>query len=458
MTKRRLLFILLLALFVLVASLLFYPDYDNPRMIKFLIITQVLFALSLGIFFVGRRFDFLDKNRSLFYASIAVAIAVRVIMIVGSGDHLYLSDDLYRYLWDGKVNVSGINPYLYEPAAVELEHLVDDKIHPKINHDWLPTIYPPMAQNIFALSHIVGGQSIATFKWICFLFELLTIAALMVWLHLSGVKRANLLLYLFSPLIIIEFFLSAHLDILALPFLISAFILVVRGRPVLSGLLLALAVLIKFYGLIFFPFILLIFQGKKRWLFGGSLLATMVAMYLPYMIGSEGRFLGSLFEYIQNWQSNASAFLALRWSFGFDTARYLAAGIFLIWFLYQLFWRGSYANNGNDASEGKEVWDRQFSAFGGYIVLTPVLFPWYLIWIFPLLLRNLSVPFIYLSGSILLTYELYISRYASLDEAVELGELGESVEILWVRLLVYIPFYCLLIYQAIKQRKAQHGR
>ncbi len=439
--SRRLLFILLLVIFVIASSLIFYPDYESPRMVKFLIITQVMFGLSVLIYFVGRRFDLAAKDRSLFYLAIACAILVRIVMIVGAGDNLYLSDDVYRYLWDGKQNVSGINPYLYEPTAPEVEHLVDEDIHPKINHSWLPTIYPPMAQNLFAITHLISGQSIVAFKWLCFLFELLTIATLMVWSRTAQFDRANLLLYLYSPLVIIEFFLSAHLDILALPFLLSAFILVIRKRPVISGLLLALAVLIKFYGLLFFPFIFLNFKGKNRWQFGASFWATIILMYLPYAIGSDGKFLGSLFEYLQSWQSNSSGFLALRWAVGYDIARFGAAGLIVAWFIYQLV-----------RSRGKaDLWDCQLFAFGGYIVLTPVLFPWYLVWIVPFLIRNLNIAFLYLSGSILLTYELYIAQYGLAEEAAE---------ILWVRLIVYVPFYLILIYQAFKQRRGvrvEHG-
>src|SRR2546428_6583800 len=63
---------------------------------------------------------------------------------------VYLSSDLFRYLWDGRVQLAGLNPYRYAPAAAELPHLRDGEIHPRINRPAARTIYPPAAQWLFA--------------------------------------------------------------------------------------------------------------------------------------------------------------------------------------------------------------------------------------------------------------------------------------------------------------------
>ena len=64
----------------------------------------------------------------------------------------YLSSDIYRYIWDGRVQAAGINPYIHLPSAPQLTALRDDKIFPNINRaDYAPTIYPPVAQMFFRL-------------------------------------------------------------------------------------------------------------------------------------------------------------------------------------------------------------------------------------------------------------------------------------------------------------------
>ena len=430
--KRKSLLIVLILLFLIAAAAIFFPDYESPRMIGFLILSQVMFVLSLGIFLIGRKIDFENGNRRLFLIIVVLALIARAIMLVGAGDHFYLSDDVYRYIWDGKVTASGINPFLYEPRAPELESLRDDLIHPNINHPHLPTIYPPLAQNIFALSYLIGGHSLLVFKLICAIFELLTIMALLYWLKATGIARANILLYLFSPLILIEFYLSAHLDILALPFLVAALITLHQRRPGLTGLLLALASMVKFFGLFFVPFVFLHFRKKAAWLFTGSFALTTIALYLPYVIGSEGRFLGSLFDYLAEWQYNGSVFLIFKWIWNMETARYISGILFILWIIGLII-------------KNVETLKRFYLAMAGFIVLTPVFFPWYFVWIYPFVLRNLSPAFVYLSGATLLSYDVFIAFY----------DVGYWKEIWWLRLLIYLPFYLLLIIYAVKRTNTE---
>jgi hypothetical protein len=75
-----------------------------------------------------------------------------------------LSDDIYRYLWDGRVQAAGINPYRYIPADPHLAFLRDDAIYPHINRrDYAPTTYPPGAQMFFfAVTRVT--ETIAGFK------------------------------------------------------------------------------------------------------------------------------------------------------------------------------------------------------------------------------------------------------------------------------------------------------
>src|SRR6185503_20921302 len=89
----------------------------------------------------------------------------------------YLSDDIYRYVWDGRVQAAGINPFRYIPAAPELAHLRDDAIYPKINRrDWSYTIYPPVAQAVFFVTTRIS-ESVVWMKATMLGFELVTIWA-----------------------------------------------------------------------------------------------------------------------------------------------------------------------------------------------------------------------------------------------------------------------------------------
>jgi len=428
--KRTTLILLLILVFILISGLLFYPDYDSPRVVKFLIVSQILFALSIAIFLVGKKFDFEGKHRRLFYLILVLSMVARGVMFFGAGEKTYFSDDVYRYIWDGKVNSNGINPFVYAPPDEALEHLRDSVIYPNINHPLLPTIYPPMAQNLFLIAYTIAGVVIWGFKLLAVLFELLTIAALLVWLKSMGVRRCNILLWLYSPLILIEFYLSAHVDILAMPFLVAMLLAVRRDRPGLSGIMLALMSLVKFFGLFFAPFLLMYFKGRNRVRFVLMFAVTFISLYLPYVFGSDGAFLGSLFEYLGEWQYNASIFFVFKYGFGFEWARYLVASVFVAWTGYLLF-------------KKLDIYQKLYRMFGGYLVLTTTFFPWYFVWMFPFVLRNLSPAFLFLSGSVLLSYHVFIGYYST----------GTWSVMPWLGVVSYLPFYSLLIWKAVRDRR-----
>lgn len=421
--NRRTTLLLLISLFLLGAVALFLPDTQEPRVMKFLILSQVLLALSLAIYFVGRRFDFEERDRGLFKLILLLALLARVIMFFGPGETFWLSDDVYRYIWDGKIATAGINPYEYPPNAPELVQFQDDDIYPKINHRRLSTIYPPVAQSLFATAYVVGQGNPVGFKIIAALFELLTLLSLIVWLKQMGVKRSNLLLYLFSPLVLIEFYQSTHIDICGLPFLVAAMISLGQKRYGWAGMLLALSALVKFNALLLVPVLFFHIKGEDRRRFAGAFALTVVACYAPYLFWGSGAVLGSLGTYLGDWQFNGSVFYVLEYGLEIPGSRYLVAGLFVGWLAYLIV-------------KKMDIYEKMFRSLAGYLVLTPVFFPWYFVWIFPFIVRRVSWAFVILSGMTLLSYHIWLGRYA----------LGEWEPIVWLHVLSYIPFYLLLIW------------
>ena len=425
--KRSLVPIALSLAFLAGVCLLFLPDFSRPPIIKFLIMSQVLFVLSVSIWWGSRSLDFSGKHRRIFWSLLIVAILARGLMLIGPGDTFYLSDDVYRYVWDGKQTANGINPYLYPPSDPAVEHLADSVIFPKINHPHLPTIYPPMAQNVFLVSYLLGGDSTFVFKLISAFFELLTIVALLVLMRLWQVSRVHLLLYLFSPLVLIEFYLSAHLDILAMPFLVLALVSLVRRRPVLVGVFLGLAAMVKFNGLFFAPVLFFHFEGRDKLRFALSLALTVVACYFPYTIDSHGEFLGSLGAYLGDWQFNGSIYFLFKSLLGSSAARLVSAGIFVVWIGFVI-------------SRRMPVERKLFDSYAGYLVLTPTFFPWYFVWLMPLLITHRSPAFLWLSGAVLLSYHVLIGQYST----------GTWSPMIWLGMVAYVPFYVLLIWTTLK--------
>ena len=146
----------------------------------------------------------------------------------------FLSDDIYRYLWDGHVQLEGINPYLYPPDAPELES-VRTAWHARINNPSIPTIYPPFAQMVFAAGALAGGSVVA-------LKALWTLADLGACLLLAAVARrtgrsvpATLILFAWSPLMVVETAWSGHFEALGILLLAILLLFAVPARGIGSA-------------------------------------------------------------------------------------------------------------------------------------------------------------------------------------------------------------------------------
>ncbi|GIW09262.1 MAG: hypothetical protein KatS3mg061_0319 [Dehalococcoidia bacterium] len=195
------------------------------------------------------------------------------------------SDDMFRYIWDGRVQAHGINPYRYPPAAPELVALRDEAVWPFINRKQVPTIYPPAAQLAFLALWRVVPDSVVGTKAAFALVDVAVGAVLARALVWAGRSPLLALVYLWHPLPVVEFAHAGHLDPLAILPLVAALAARLRERPALSGVLLGLATLVKFY-----PALLLgAWWRWREWRLLLAFGATVLLLYLPYLgVGGSG--------------------------------------------------------------------------------------------------------------------------------------------------------------------------
>ncbi len=225
-----------------------------------------------------------------------VAFAARLVALVHPP---FLSTDIYRYVWDGKVQLAGINPFRYIPADAHLAFLRDTAIYPFINRrDYAHTIYPPGAQLLFLLAARLHA-GILTMRLVFLSFEAATCWLLILSLRRLGLAAERVVLYAWHPLCIWEIASSGHVDAAAVTFIAAAILASLESSCVNLSLprrsltrvsswrnapiWLALATLIKLYPLALLPAFL-----RRR--FAGPLLvfsSVVVAGYLPYL--SVGR-------------------------------------------------------------------------------------------------------------------------------------------------------------------------
>ena len=347
-------------------------------------------------------------------ASIAYLIAVwrcecapmAVIVIAGVAFRLIalfaapaLSDDIYRYVWDGRVQWAGVNPYRFAPVAPELAHLRDARIFPKINHPELPTIYPPGAQVAFWVGYGISGGILG-------IKALLVCADLIAgWLLVRLLRHFNhraqwVLIYLWHPLVVLEIAGNGHLESLGIVALLAALYFFVRGRDGIALIALGGAVLAKFFPVIFFP-------GFARWKgwrptnWPALLIAPGVVLlgYLPFAWTGAPVF-GSLGTYAQHWSFNSAAFdvLILLCGDG-QIARGIIAALFLGVVLFLVYRR-------------LPILHFAYLTAAAFVLLTPTLHAWYVAWLIPFLVFFRHPAWIVFSLLVVLSYHVLIQYRA----------------------------------------------
>ncbi len=354
-----------------------------------------------------------------------------------------LSDDIYRYVWDGRVQLAGINPYRYAPDAAELEPL-RDALHAEINHPQIPTIYPPLAQLFFAMVAAVR-ESPSAIKLALTALDVglcLLIAGL---LTVRNMDPRRVVLYAWHPLPLVEIAGSGHIDILGIFFVMAALYALFTARSAMAAASLAAAALAKLVPALLLP-IFWLHTGpheprRLRNLWGLRGRAPLWAFPLCMLVGFApyaelgGDLFTGLSTYLGHWHFNDFAYSAIRSALApvdptaATHARWLCAlllGIALIQTLRQT----------------TDPLRAAYWSLGAYALLSPTLHPWYLLWILPFMPFFPSAAWTLLAGLVFLAYEVLIDYSLS----------GIWLEKSWVRWAQYTPFYALLALELFVHR------
>ena len=206
---------------------------------------------------------------------LVVALAERLPALAGPP---FLSSDLYRYIWDGRVQLAGINPYRYIPAAPALAPFRDTVIFDHINRRfYAPTIYPPAAQMLFRAIAAVSQTPLAV-KLAAVGCEGVAVLCLIAVLRRCGQPPARVLLYAWNPLAVWSYAGNGHVDAEAIALLSLALLARAAGRDGWTGAALGAAILVKFLPVAVAPAL-----WRWRWRMPAVALLTIVSLYLPFI-------------------------------------------------------------------------------------------------------------------------------------------------------------------------------
>ncbi len=340
-----------------------------------------------------------------------------------------LSDDIFYYIWHGRVSAAGLNPYLFTPASPELAFLRDFQIWQPLPFKEIPPAYPPLVMSTFWLSYWIGGSSLLGFKLLLWIPEILMCFYGIKLLQLHQKSTAWILIYAWCPLPILEYMGMGHSDVWGIAFLCAFLFYFLREKIPQAFIFLALATLVKWIPLLFIPLLWRYMNGGKRAIAFLAFSLTLILMYLPFLSAGKNVF-GLLPTYLKSWEFNASIYRFIR--LGFERADYshiIVSGFIALWALL--------------------VAIRKPPLLKGLLAITLFFFlffhtvyPWYLGWLLPfLLIEKLWAGYAWLYTCFLSYFILMIYRTQGLWQ-----------ENSWVLGMEYVPVFLLLVLQWILQK------
>jgi alpha-1,6-mannosyltransferase len=355
-------------------------------------------ALSFSIPLAVAGVAYLFAIREFFYTPRFPRRAIVIGLVLAALWHLPFlltppgsDDDIHRYVWDGRVQRLGYNPYIVVPSDPALGglHTLETRT---LNNPDLPSPYPPGAELFFRAVTAIH-ESIFALKVAFVVCDLAIVLVLLDILRSSQQGAHWVLAYAWNPLLATEVAGSGHIDIVGVLLLLVSVAALGRRWRAVAALAFGLAIAVKLL-----PIVLLPLYWRRVRLRDGALAAVVVGLlYVPFF--NHGRIpIGSLGTYVQSFRFNDPVFATLERV----AAPQLVVGLaVLVGFLTAIWLRGKSVAWSSDAF----AWPMAAS-----LLCAPVVYPWYLLWLLPFLRSASTLPIIIWTVSIIPTYYVWHLR------------------------------------------------
>ena len=375
-----------------------------PEFIGLLLLAGILYVI--GVFWVER----FRLGTAALIIIVASAVLFRVILLPSKST---LSDDVYRYQWDGRVQRAHLNPYVVFPNSPGLEWLQNPE-HPQPPGEDTPTIYPPLGEFAYRLIETVPG-----YKRVSTVLDLASAGLLILLLAAMKQPLHRVLVYAWNPAVLLSFAMSGHFDSLAIITFLTALLFLLTNRPALSMAALALSFLSKFFPVL----LLLTFLKRVRLAHVGLFVLLVFAFYLPFL-SAGSQLVEGAGDYARDWVNNASLFHLLRFVAGSSIGAELIGGLLVLAAIAYL-----------AKKKAAPLW-ASLVLTGGVLLVSPTAYPWYFTWSIPLLCFYPNAAWLLMSVTCVLAY----------TPAITFGAAEPLKNSLLMLSLEYGPVYLWLVY------------
>ncbi len=399
---------------------------SEPAIVLYMVIYASVFILFLIAYFLVKNRNIKFKNNLIQKAGktfklgatptviIFFALLFRITLIPTVPS---TSDDVYRYIWEGKILAHGFNPFEAAPDSPELNHLRTTELSDKVTFPHMTSIYPTVAQAVFLFNYLVAGESDWGMKLIYLLCEFFTLIFLVKIFELRNQNPSYVILYAWLPLPIMEYFINSHIDAVGIMFFIVFVYLILSERHIQAAFVFSLSVITKMIPIFTFPLLLKKLGLKKISVFTTIFLVTSLILLYP-LIPESRPINQSFFTYLQNWSFNGSVYSLLNGIFENGLlARQITAVLFVLTVLII-------------SAKYTDFLKAAYSVFIAFTVFAATLYPWYLGYLAAL------NPFFGFYSVLSLFFTINLTNLTPLADV--------WTEYTWVYIVEYVPFYFLL--------------
>ncbi|MDW7690286.1 hypothetical protein R9C00_24015 [Flammeovirgaceae bacterium SG7u.111] len=337
---------------------------------------MVLFSLLFALTFALYRSSLSTKK--LIY----VGVFFRLLLLFVLPN---LSDDYFRFLWDGRLSLAGMNPYVYLPSELMGSNIsvqgIDASLFSQLNSPEYFTIYPPVLQGVFFIGAVASPlgdllPGVVAMRLTIVLAEIATLWVIPKLLQVVGQPQRNILFYALNPLVVVELVGNLHFEALMICFLLFALYFIQKEKILLSAVFMALSITAKLVPLMFLPLFFFYLGWKKSIKFYFITGFFTLLAFLPFLSVELVEHIGNSVDlYFRKFEFNASIYYVVRW-IGYHVRGYniiqtagprlsLATLVFILVLMV------------NQRNSFKDLLLKMLLSLSVYFFLATIVHPWY---------------------------------------------------------------------------------
>lgn len=392
---------------IISAALYLYIGYglERTETVALLSSWAILFAIY---FYIANNVK--DNSAVKFFLGGAIAFRLLFLFSIPA-----LSDDYFRFIWDGELSANHLNPFLYTPSEVLRDSSIiiprlDGEMYTGLNSPNYYSVYPPVMQFVFWLCAKLSTstlQAIVIMRIVIILCELGTLYLLIKLLDKFKQPLYSVLLYAFNPLVIVELTGNLHFEAVMIFFLILALYCLTSNKILISATALGLSICSKLVPLVLLP-VLLRHLGVKKFVVYSLIVGVVsITLFIPFVSNDlVANISESIGLYFQTFEFNASLYYLIRevgyWVKGYNIISASGKALPIVFIIFY----GVYLMR-QKSSELHEVFNYSVWVLAVYYVLALIVHPWYLSLLVVLAtFTNLKFPIVW-SAMIGITYITY---------------------------------------------------